>query len=70
MAITSKAGLAKSTPAKPNEGNTNPPIRGTAPSALQGDECSYLRAPSPKQPDRSGWPRKGDSGSKESAQGR
>lgn len=70
MAITTKTGLAKSTPAKPTEGDTNPPIRGTTTSALQSDECSYLRAPSPKQPDRSGWPRKGDSGTKESAQAR
>lgn len=70
MAITSKTGQSKSTPAPPVEGKTSPPIRGTAPSALNSEECAHLRAPSPKQPDRSGWPRKGDSGTKESAQGR
>lgn len=70
MAITSKTGLAKSTPAKPVEGNTNPTIRGTVSSPLQSDELSHIRAPSPKQGDRSMWPRKGDSGTRESAQAR
>lgn len=54
--------------ADPIIGNTNPPIRGTAPSALNNEERSHVRGPSPTIADRSQFPRKGDPGKKETGQ--
>lgn len=65
---TSSSDVAHPTPRSSDQGKTNKPVRAQSPSSLNADEERFLNRSTATYDDSRLWPRKSDSGGKETGQ--